>query len=74
MPASAQTAQSVTTAYHWVMSIQTPTGRFFTRSAIVDVAAGATRQQIFGRIYRQFAEEYGTPLTVLFFDLQPDQL
>ncbi|CAM5602736.1 hypothetical protein [Streptomyces coeruleorubidus] len=74
MPSSAQTVQPTTTAYHWVMSVQTPDGRFNTRSAIVDVPGGVTRQQVFEFVYKQFAEEYGATLVVLFFDLQPNQL
>ncbi|MGW0948535.1 hypothetical protein ACWD4O_39095 [Streptomyces sp. NPDC002623] len=68
------TAQETTTAYHWVMSIQTRNGILNTRDAVVDVPAGFTRQQIFQFVCNQFAKDYGTPLTVLFFDLQPNSL
>jgi hypothetical protein len=73
MSSSTQTARQ-TTAYHWVMSVQTSDGRSNTRSAIVDVPDGVTRQQVFEFVYKQFADEYGTTLVVLFFDLQPNRL
>ncbi|MEU3220017.1 hypothetical protein [Streptomyces sp. NPDC006971] len=63
-----------TSAYHWVMTVQTADGQFNTRSAIVDVPATVSRQQVFHFVLEQFKETYDGPLTVLFFDLQPNQL
>jgi hypothetical protein len=63
-----------TTAYQWIATVQTADGRLNTRSAIVDVPSGATREYVFDFVLKQFAQDYGTPLTVLFFDLQPNQL
>lgn len=76
MATAQQTPQTTgqTTPYHWVMSVQTPDGRFNTRSAIVDVPTGTTRDRVFSFVFGQFTREYGTPLVVLFFDLQPNQL
>lgn len=65
--------EQTTTAYHWVMTIQSGQ-RFNTRNAVIDVPTGFTRQQIFQFVINQFIEEYGTPISVLFFDLQPNQL
>ncbi|MFF7476654.1 hypothetical protein [Streptomyces sp. NPDC008092] len=70
MPTSQQTA----TAYHWVMSIQTPDGLMTTRDAVIDVPEGVTRQQIFHFVATQFAEDYGQTFTILFFGLQPNTL
>jgi hypothetical protein len=68
------TTQKTTTAYHWVMSVQIPDGRMNTRSAVVDVPEGVTRDQVFAFVSNQFAEAYGQTFTVLFFDLQPNRL
>jgi hypothetical protein len=68
------TDQKTATAYHWVMSVQVPDGRMNTRSAVVDVPEGVTRDQVFQFVSNQFAEDYGQTFTVLFFDLQPNQL
>lgn len=68
------TAEQTTTAYHWVMSVQTPDGRMNTRAAVVDVPEGLTREQVFAFVSNQFAEDYGQTFTVLFFDLQPNKL
>ncbi|MFE9850302.1 hypothetical protein ACFYPN_16030 [Streptomyces sp. NPDC005576] len=63
-----------TTAWHWVMTVQTANGLFNTRSAVLAVPAGSTRDKAFEYVLNQFKQEYGTPITVLFFDLQPNQL
>lgn len=77
MPASAQTeapAKAPTTSYFWVMSVQTPDVRLNTRTAVVEVPAGFTREQLFKYVLDQFAADFGPVLTVLFFDLQPNKL
>lgn len=71
---TAATSQQTTTAYHWVMSVQTPDGRMNTRSAVVDVPEGVTREQVFAFVSNQFAEDYGQTFTVLLFDLHPNKL
>ncbi|MER6607358.1 hypothetical protein ABT282_15950 [Streptomyces sp. NPDC000927] len=63
-----------TTDWHWVMTVQTSDGRLNTRSAVITVPDGFTRAQAFDYVFKQFKEDFGIPLTVLCFDLQPNQL
>ena len=78
MSSSAQTdtpAETQTkTDWHWVMTVQTADGRVNTRTAIISVPADFTRAAAFEYVFKQFKADYGSPLTVLFFDLQPNQL
>lgn len=70
---TAPTSEKTTTAYHWIMTVQV--GQTLnTRSAIVDVPTGYTRQQILQFVLDQFERDYGKPIVVVFFDLQPNQL
>lgn len=74
MPETTQTTEQTTTAYHWVMTVATPNGVFNTRSAVVEVPSGCTRQQIYMFVLKQFQKDYGESLVVQLFDLQPNQL
>lgn len=74
MPSTDQTAQSTTSDWHWVMTVQTPDGRVNTRTAVITVPDGFTRASAFDFVFKQFKADYGSPLTVLFFDLQPNKL
>lgn len=67
-------AEPATKEFHWVMTVQTPDGRVNTRTAVITVPEGFTRAQAFSYVFGQFKEDYGSPLTVLFFDLQPNRL
>lgn len=71
---NAQTSQQATTEYHWVMSVQADGTLLNTRDAIVTVPANYTRQKLFQFVLNQFIEDYGTPITVLFWDAQPNRL
>ncbi|MFJ3043628.1 hypothetical protein [Streptomyces tendae] len=62
------------TEWHWVMTVQTSDGITNTRSATLLVPTGTTRAQTLAYIYDQFKADYDGPLTVLFFDLQPNRL
>lgn len=66
--------QPTTTEWHWVMTVQTAGGVINTRNAIVHVPNGHTRAQLLDFVLGQFEADYGTPISVLFFDLQPNQL
>lgn len=63
-----------TSDWHWVMTVQTPNGIVNTRTAVITVPDGFTRAAAFDYVFQQFKEEYGSPLTVLFFDLHPNHL
>lgn len=71
---STTSTEQDTTDYHWVMSVQTADGRTNTRDAVVTVPAGYTRNKLFQYVIKQFIEEYGTPILVVFWDAQPNQL
>ncbi|MGW1134879.1 hypothetical protein [Streptomyces griseoluteus] len=73
MPASA-TDQPTSSEWYWVMTVQTADGRLNTRTATITVPAGFTRAQAWDFIFSQFKKDFGSPLTVLFFDLQPNQM
>ncbi|HEX5567107.1 MAG TPA: hypothetical protein VFY14_09330 [Streptomyces sp.] len=69
-----QTAQTATSDWHWVMTVQTADGRINTRTAVITVPTGFTRAQAFDYVFNQFKADYGSPLTVLLFDLHPNKL
>lgn len=69
-PAKAQAALE----YHWVMTVQTSDMTFNTRTAVITVPVGFTRAAAFEFVFKQFKADYGSPLTVLFFDLQSNAL
>lgn len=66
--------EPTTTDWHWVMSVQTPNGIFNTRSAVITVPQGFTRAKAWDYVLNQFKADYGSTITVLFFDLRPNQL
>lgn len=74
MPSTDQTTQTATSDFHWVMTVQTPGGVVNTRTAVITVPDGFTRASAFDYVFKQFKADYGSPLTVLFFDLQPNKL
>ena len=58
----------------WVMTVQTADGRVNTRTAVITAPVGFTRKQAFEYVFAQFKEDYGSPLTVLFFDLHENEI
>ncbi|MEV8398854.1 hypothetical protein [Streptomyces niveus] len=56
------------------MTVQTADGRVNTRAAIITVPDGFSRADAFTYVFDQFKADYGTSLTVVFFDLQPNKL
>lgn len=79
MPASVQTdvqpaSASATFELFWVMTVQTADGRINTRTAVITVPVGFTRAEAFDFVFKQFKEDLGSPLTVLFFDLAENEI
>jgi hypothetical protein len=68
------TATASTVELFWVMTVQTADGRFNTRTAVITVPVGFTRSQAFSYVFEQFKKDYGSPLTVLFFDLAENEI
>ncbi|WP_330479966.1 hypothetical protein OG301_39175 (plasmid) [Streptomyces platensis] len=62
--------------HHWVMTIQTADGRQATNDGQIDVIPGLhTRATSYTAVLNGMKEWVGvTDMTVLFFDLQPNQL
>lgn len=71
---TSQTSRPATSEWHWVMTVQASGGLTNTRSAVITVPDGFTRTQVFEYVLKQFRDDYGNPLVVLFFDLQPNRL
>ncbi len=66
-------ATEQTTAYHYVISVQLPSGLQSCRTGVLDVLPGATRQEVLlGIVQAHFTSE--TNLVVLFWSLEPDRL
>lgn len=74
MPENAQPAQDSTSEWHWAMTVQTPDGVLNTRTAVITVPRNFTRAQAWDFVFKQFKADFGSTLTVLFWDLQPNQL
>jgi hypothetical protein len=62
------------TDYHYITSVMTDRGTTNTRDGILTVPSGYTRAKAFKYLMDQLVEEYGTPITVLYFEFQPNQL
>jgi hypothetical protein len=58
----------------WVMTVQTADGRVNTRTAVITAPVGFKRSQAFSYVFEQFKKDYGSPLTVLFFDLAENEI
>ncbi|MFJ6798855.1 hypothetical protein [Streptomyces sp. NPDC091268] len=69
---------SNTTAFHYVMTVQSPHGEQGTFTATCDLdtsSPGVTRAAIYDAVKANVARQMGTDqLTVLYFDIQPNQL
>ncbi|MGW6222236.1 hypothetical protein ACWF8U_20400 [Streptomyces olivaceus] len=65
-------ASDPTADWHWVLTLQTDRGTVGD-TGVITLPAGASRHEVFRRLYEQQAQHYGAA-AVLFFDLQPDQL
>lgn len=78
MPSSVDTeasaAPTATIDLFWVMTVQTADGRVNTRTAVITAPVGFTRSQAFSYVFEQFKAAYGSPLTVLFFDLAKNEI
>ncbi|MFI0908204.1 hypothetical protein ACH4TE_32525 [Streptomyces sioyaensis] len=67
-------APSQSTEYHYVTTVQTREGVHNTRDGVLTVPAGFTRAACFGHLLQQLKDDYGTPISVLFFALEPNAL
>jgi hypothetical protein len=74
MSSTTETTKPGTSVWHWVMTVQTADGRVNTRTAVITVPDGFTRADAFTYVFDQFKADYGSSMTVVFFDLQPNQL
>ncbi|GGX82539.1 hypothetical protein [Streptomyces hiroshimensis] len=72
--AQASNSTQATTAYHFIITIQTSGGVINTRGGVLDVPRGMTRAALLDLITKPLLAEFGPPLVVLFFDLQPNAL
>lgn len=70
----APSAPTATIDLFWVMTVQTADGRVNTRTAVITAPVGYTRSQAFSYVFDQFKKEYGGPLTVLFYDLNENEI
>lgn len=70
------TAGQQTTDFHYITTVQTRDGLLNSRSGVLSVPTGSryTRTTCFNHLMDQLTDEYGTPISVLFFALEPDQL
>jgi len=68
------------TAYHWVITLQWPSG-LFTADGVTRPAPGITRAQLYTAVRTEMAEDFrrrdrslvGEPV-VVFFSLEPDEV
>jgi hypothetical protein len=67
-------AAEQTTAYHWIITVQTPNGLFATLDDTIDVPFGARRQEIYRAVLKHAQGMVGDRLNVLYFALEPDRL
>jgi hypothetical protein len=72
------TTATATTAFHYVMTVQTADGTQGTFSATVDLDTsrpGATRHDIYQQVRAYAAQQMGADrVTVLLFTIEPNQL
>ncbi|MFF7727674.1 hypothetical protein [Streptomyces sp. NPDC008001] len=68
------TGTQATTAYHFIVTIQTPRGLMNTRSGVIHVQSGATRAECLDHIMKPLFAEFGEPIVILFFALEPNTL
>ncbi|NGN63877.1 hypothetical protein G5C51_08145 [Streptomyces sp. A7024] len=71
---TAPAAAGTTTEFHYVTTVQTSKGVLNTRDGLLTVPAGYTRRDCFHHLMSQLREEYGDPLSVLYFALEPNHL
>ncbi|WP_405837801.1 hypothetical protein OG528_10350 [Streptomyces platensis] len=67
-------APSQSTEYHYVITVLTREGVHNTRDGVLTVPVGFRRAACFAHLLQQLKDEYGTPISVLFFALEPNAL
>lgn len=60
------------TTYHVILTVQRSNGVSSTRTDVINIPAGATRQEVLSFQANKYFP--GETVAVLFFDLQPNQL
>lgn len=63
-----------TTEYHYIVTVAANNGSQNTRDGILSLPTDYTRAQAFRYVMGQLIEEYGTPILVFHFSLEPNQL
>ncbi|WP_367131413.1 MULTISPECIES: hypothetical protein [Streptomyces] len=76
---SSQTSDTLTctqtmTARHFVITIQTPRGMLCTRDGLLHVGPDATRAQCLRDVMEPLFAEFGRPIVILFYSLEPNTL
>jgi hypothetical protein len=71
-----ETITTTTSEWHWVMTARTPDGRQGTTDNTVILTSGVdTRASVYREVLRAVKQWLGSDtVTVMFFDLQPNQL
>jgi hypothetical protein len=72
MPTQAETAAPQITTYHFILTVQRESGIASTRTDVIDIRAGSTRQDVLSFLANQYFPR--ETVAVLFFDLRPNQL
>ncbi|WP_031072344.1 hypothetical protein [Streptomyces sp. NRRL S-118] len=65
---------SRSTEFHYITTVQTRDGVLNTRDGLLTVPTGFTRAECFTHLLGQLKAEYGSPISVLYFALEPNQL
>ncbi|WKK24699.1 hypothetical protein QZH56_03415 [Streptomyces olivoreticuli] len=63
-----------TVAHHYIITIQVSGGTMTTSCGVIDVPVGATRAVVFDFMMKPLVEQYGKPIVVMFFALEPNAL
>lgn len=72
MTTQAETAAPQITTHHFILTVQRKNGLASARTDVIDIPAGATRQDVFVFLVSKYFP--GETVAVLFFDLQPNQI
>lgn len=72
MQAQAEPITPQITTHHFVLTVQRRNGLASTRTDVIDIPAGASRQEVFLFLAKKYFPD--ETVAVLFFDLQPNQL
>ncbi|MCF3104508.1 hypothetical protein IPZ58_23355 [Streptomyces roseoverticillatus] len=68
------TGTQATTAYHYIITIQTSNGAMRTQDGLLHRGPGATRAECLRGVVEPLYAEFGRPAVILFFSLEPNTL